>query len=194
MAWVDADYEFVFVDIGAYGSSSDSTIFKNSKIGKGLEQDTLNIPKGRKLPGDESGRIMPFYVVGDEAFALSKNVLRPYAKNLNIVKKIFNYRLTRARRLVECTFGILTNKWRVFHEALDVNREFCDSVIKACCILHNYVRVHDGIQFADTLYNCELPCYTTNNIVMLSGYNIRSYLSSYFVSSQGAVAWQYDKI
>ena len=33
MAWVDSDYKFVFVDIGSYGSSSDSNIFKNSNMG-----------------------------------------------------------------------------------------------------------------------------------------------------------------
>jgi hypothetical protein len=45
-----------------------------------LENNKLNIPEGRPLPGDENGGMMPFYVVADEAFGLSKHVLRPYAK------------------------------------------------------------------------------------------------------------------
>jgi len=53
---------------------SDSTVFKESKMGQMLENNKLNIPEGRPLPGDENGRMMPFYVVADEAFGLSKHV------------------------------------------------------------------------------------------------------------------------
>jgi hypothetical protein len=58
---------------------------------------------------------MPFVVVGDEAFGLSEYVLRPFPRrNLSIQKKVFNYMHTRARRMVECAFGILASKWRIF--------------------------------------------------------------------------------
>lgn len=53
--------------------------------------------------------------------------------------EIFNYRLSRASRCIECAFGILTNKWRVLHQPLIVTINFAD-IIKACCILHNFVR------------------------------------------------------
>nr|CAI5844571.1 unnamed protein product [Callosobruchus analis] len=39
--------------------------------------------------------------------------------------------------MVECTFGILANKWRI---------------IKAACILHNFVRCKGGVNFDDTLH------------------------------------------
>lgn len=80
MAWVDADYKFIFIEVGSLGSMADSTIFKESKMGQMLAQNKLNIPAGRPLPGDENGKIMPFYVVADEASGLSKHILRPYAK------------------------------------------------------------------------------------------------------------------
>jgi hypothetical protein len=114
-AWVDADYKFIFVDIGSYGSSSDATIFRNSNMGKKLENKELNIPTASPLPNDVNGTPMPFVVVGDEAFGLFKHVLRPFPKrNLSIQKKVFNYRHTRARRMVECAFGILASNWRIF--------------------------------------------------------------------------------
>lgn len=79
-------------------------------MGKRLEQNRLNILNDRPLPNVENGQSMSFCVVADEAFGLSRNILRPYAKiSLNTLKKICDYRHTRARRMVECTFGILSN-------------------------------------------------------------------------------------
>jgi hypothetical protein len=47
-----------------------------------------------------------------ETFALSQHVLRPYSsRNLDVARCIYNYRLTRARRMVECAFGIVCNTW-----------------------------------------------------------------------------------
>ena len=78
MAVADADYCFIAVEVGAYGSSSDSNVFKNSNFEKLLESNKLNIPDPRVLPSDAEGLSMPFVLVGDEAFALSEHVLRPY--------------------------------------------------------------------------------------------------------------------
>ena len=82
---------------------------------------------------------MPFVLVDDEAFALSEHVLRPYPnKKLTFLKRIYNYRLSRGQRIVECTFGILANKWRILHRPINVKPDFCDITMKAYCVLHNY--------------------------------------------------------
>lgn len=70
MALVDADYCFISIDVGAYGASSDSNIFKKSNLYMQLEANQLNIPEPRPLPQDDNGDHMPFVIVGDEAFAL----------------------------------------------------------------------------------------------------------------------------
>ena len=75
---VDAGYCFISVEVGAYGSSSDSNVFKKSTFGKLLESNKLDIPDPRFLPSDAEELYMPFVLVGDEAFALSEHVLRPY--------------------------------------------------------------------------------------------------------------------
>lgn len=193
---VDANYCFISVDIGSYGSSSDSYAFKNSNFGQRLEKGQLNLPPKTQLPGDVNGPQLPFVLVGDEAFALSDNVLRPYARrNLTQAKRIFNYRLTRARRMVECAFGILANKWRIFHRPIDVYPEFCDSIIKACCVLHNYVRRRDGVCFDDALYECPIESLTPCNVrAPASAMSKRDYFTKYFTSPEGSVYWQYDKI
>jgi hypothetical protein len=61
-----------------------------------------------------------------------------------------------ARTMVEYSFGILCNKWRIFHRAIDVRQDFCDEIVKTFCILHSFVRQRDGFQFQDTLYECPL--------------------------------------
>jgi len=86
----------------------------------------------------------PFVFVGDEAFSLSENVMRPYAgHNLSEKQRIFNYRLCWARRYVECAFGILSNKQRILHTALSVSKVFSKDIVKACVLLHNLVRSKD---------------------------------------------------
>lgn len=197
MAWVDADYKFVYIDVGANGAASDSNVFQNSGMGKRLQQNQLSIPDDCNLPYDENGKKMPFCLVADEAFGLSRHILRPYARKslTTTLKKIYNYRHTRARRMVECTFGILCNKWRILHRPLDVSLDFADIIVKTCCILHNFVRCRDGIQFTDTVYDCPLEGIATNpsDRTILAA-NIRNYFANYFTSPQGALSWQYDKI
>lgn len=61
-------------------------------------------------------------IIGDEGFVLNDNLLRPYRGTYSDNKKrVFIYQLTRARRFVKCVFGILSNKWRIFHQPLNVN-------------------------------------------------------------------------
>jgi hypothetical protein len=98
MALVNADYCFISIDIGAYGASSDCNSFKNSNFCKILEGNNLYILGPRPLPNEDNSTAIPFVIVGDEAFALSQHVLRPYpSRNLDVARRIYNYRLTRAR-------------------------------------------------------------------------------------------------
>nr|CAI5836615.1 unnamed protein product [Callosobruchus analis] len=146
----DSNYNFVYVDIGSFGKDSDATIFQNSSLWKKLENKCLNIPKPTLVPGIEHP--LPFAFVGDEAFGLTPHLLRPYSgKQLASNKRVFNYRLSRARRYIECTFGIMSNKWRILHRPMDVDINFAVDIIKCLCILHNFVRKRDGYRFEDTL-------------------------------------------
>ena len=90
-------------------------------FGKLLENSKLNIPDPWVLPTDAEGLSVQFVLVGEEASALSKRVLRPYPnKMLTYLKRIYVYRLSRARRMVECSFGILAKKCRIFRGTFDI--------------------------------------------------------------------------
>lgn len=198
LAICDSNYMFTFVDIGSYGRHCDSTIFKESIFYTKLQQKTLNIPPSRKII--QKGNSMPYVFVGDEAFSLSENLLRPYGgNNLSLSKRIFNYRLVRARRYIECSFGVLANKWRIFHRPLNVSTVFAIDIVKACCILHNYVRCRDGYRFEDTLLLPESLEDPEENLVQIRPggrflNSIRDQFLQYFISDEGKVDWQLSKI
>lgn len=196
MAVVDADYCFLAIDVGAYGGNSDANVFKKTNFYKKLCNNQLNVPNPRALPSDNSGEPMPFVLVADEAFALSQNVLRPYPRrNLSVKQRVYNYRLTRTRRMVECSFGVLANKWRIFHNPIAVNADFAETIIKACCVLHNFVRKNDGTKFEDEFYACPLDDLdSVGTRATKCGNDVRDYFANYFTSPAGSLPWQYDKI
>ena len=111
MGLVDADYKFLWANVGTPGSNSDAAIFKLSTLRESLENDTLALPPPDPLFGDD--RDTPYFIVGDDAFPLRQWLMKPYSiRNLDHDQRIFNYRLSRARRVVENAFGILACRFR----------------------------------------------------------------------------------
>lgn len=137
LAVCDADYTFTMVDVGAYGSQSDGGILKNSLFGQRMEQDDLNFPKADYLPGTNIK--MEYFVVGDEAFPLKPYIMRPYPeKNLPDIKRIFNFRLSRARHIIENSIGIMVARWRILMGNTNAKVENVDKFVMAIVCLHNY--------------------------------------------------------
>ncbi|XP_073509699.1 uncharacterized protein [Phyllobates terribilis] len=192
MAVADAHFKFVAIDVGAYGSTGDSRVFRSSQIGLQILQDGVTLPAPRPLPG--STHPVPFVMVSDEAFPLQTNLLRPYPRRaLNARRRIFNYRLSRARRYVECTFGIMCSQWRIFHTAIQLDTETVDTVIKACCVLHNYAREYSTEQDEESQLSELIPVVNSGQgRPSNSGARVRETFADYFMSPEGAVHWQYS--
>ncbi|XP_011884125.1 PREDICTED: putative nuclease HARBI1 [Vollenhovia emeryi] len=140
MATCDAKYRFTLFDVGSYGSDSDGGILSRSAFGKALYGGILNLPRETaRLPG--SDKETPCYFVGDEAFQMSINMMRPYpGKTLNDQKRMFNYRLSRARRTIENTFGILAARWRILRRPICAGPEAADKFVLAAICLHNFLK------------------------------------------------------
>lgn len=79
LSLVDANYKFLVVDVGAFGKNSDASILRNSSLGKGLQDGTLNIPPHKIPPGGTE--LLPYVIVGDEAFPLCTYLMRPYSRH-----------------------------------------------------------------------------------------------------------------
>ena len=64
LALVDADYRFIYVDIGCNGRISDGGVFRNSTLSSALRENELNIPRPRIIGDGE--KILPYVAVADE--------------------------------------------------------------------------------------------------------------------------------
>lgn len=146
MACVDADGLFTTIDVGEIRRNSDGAVFRTSNLGRALNLDILQLPPPRPLSSSNNENNFPFYFVADEAFPLTKYLMRPYSKrSLNNKKRVFNYRLSRGRKSVECAFGMVVSKFRLFEGSICCNEETVNFIIKAAYVLHNFIRIKQGI-------------------------------------------------
>lgn len=188
LAMSDANYCFTYINVGSCGKNSDSSIFKESTLFRNLENGNMHIPAARPLPGTDIA--VQHVIIGDGAFGISKHVLKPYSRiNMTYKKKIYNYRLSRARRYIESTFGIMSNKFRIFHKPMNVGFNLAKDIVKACCILHNFIRIRDGYNEEDTLSIMGLEDMVINEPAR-GGNDLRDLYANYFISDAGRLPWQ----
>ncbi|XP_057671278.1 putative nuclease HARBI1 isoform X2 [Diorhabda carinulata] len=197
-ALADANYNFLYIDVGCNGRISDGGIFKNCTLNQALQEATLNLPPDKCLPN----RIkpVPYVMLGDEAFALSKNLLKPFPRNrpLNAKQKVFNYRLCRARRVVENAFGILTSRFRIFRKPICLKVETIDKIVLTACVLHNFLKK----QCQEVTLNYELEDIPTSmrgiahqgsNNASEVAHSIRNEFAEYFYN-EGQIDFQWKHI
>nr|CAI5854846.1 unnamed protein product [Callosobruchus analis] len=139
MAVCDANYCFTFADAGIQGRILGGGAFRETTFFKKLEKNKLNVPIPEPLPGRQV--MQPYVILGDDAFALSEHLMKPFpGLQLDKDSRIYNYRLSRARRVIENTFGLMCSVFRVFRKAVLLNVENAKIVTLACCYLHNFLR------------------------------------------------------
>ena len=138
LALASAADRFVMVDVGAYGSSNDSGILNHTTFFKWLRNKNLDVPPSKQLLNDTEATHVLNILFGDEAFPLRCDLMRPFARNtLTNERHIFNYRLSRARRVVENAFGTPANHWRIYHHHIYLTPDNVTTVVKATVVLHN---------------------------------------------------------
>ncbi|MCG8622026.1 MAG: transposase family protein [Proteobacteria bacterium] len=209
MALVDANYRFTFVDIGQYGSNADGPVFQKSEFGKMYLRNQLNIPGPKYLPRARYLGTMPHVLV---AFPLCPTIMRPFPKGRNATRmprprQVFNYRLSRARRIVENAFGILAQRFRIYNRRMQYSVNTVVKIVKATCVLHNFLR--DKNMNVPNIYarlNPDRLDYLGENgtvldLANLPGYRstneaqcIRRVFTHYFNSVAGRLQWQDARI
>ena len=71
--------------------------------------------------------------------------MKPYAKrDLTVEERIFNYRFSRAKRIVENAFGILANRFRILKLTIQSGPKVVQKIIMASSSLHNFLRTQSS--------------------------------------------------
>ncbi|KAL8559850.1 hypothetical protein ACOMHN_030186 [Nucella lapillus] len=211
LALVDADYKFLWVEVGGQGHMSDAQIFLATTLQEELEDGTINRPAPCPLTDDpEDTTPVPFFIVSDDAFALKDYCMKPYSRHTMAPwELIFNYRLSRARRVVENAFELLAQHFRVLLRTFELKPENVREVIKCCIILHNvllqrFPPPQDAVDREDAQKDL-LPGAWREHLIWedqpqpqaaranTAGKPVRETLADYFGSPAGIVPWQWEK-
>ena len=130
-------------------------------------------------------------------------------KQLTRETKIFNYRLRRARRIIENVFGILVARFGIFKTHINIKLDNIKDVVMASCALHNFLcRTSPDTYTPPECFDTEdvqngtvTAGFRTNPSSMatlkrgnnrnhqLTGKEVRSQFVEYF-NNEGKVAWQ----
>ena len=203
LAFVDANYKFIMVDIGSFGKEGDSGIIEKSNIGNLIRNEDF-FPPPRHVNRDFE---LPHVIVGDEAFKLSTHMMKPYSRIVarqDSKKAVFNYRLSRARRVSENSFALSSQVFRVFYTPIAINPNVTDNLIMTACCLHNMLR--DAYLEKDCVCffgNPQLDNMPTENLIPiragggfgnLEGFSTRDRFTDYFNSLDGSVSWQRNHV
>lgn len=208
---VDSEYKFLWADVGAPGACSDGGIWNNSTLKKRVARGRQGLPEPEPLPGHRTP--VPWFFVGDAAFALAPWLQKPYPqRGTTRSERLFNYRLSRARRVVENGFGILTVQWRCLTVPMGLAPENASKVVSSCVTLHNLIRERRGapqpgeVDQGDQNNGAWRQGRVLRNNRNLAGARqssvtqryrdsvaTRDYLRRFYTSPEGAVRWQ-DRI
>ncbi|KAK3920137.1 Protein ALP1-like [Frankliniella fusca] len=138
-AVADAQYKFIVADAGAKGREGDSGVFDRSTFGELFYNHRLHLPS--LVHNEKLDCLLPYVFLGDGAFPLDEHLMTPFEPNerdeLTGNQALFNYRLSRARRVVENAFGILSARVRILRRTAIVSETLACNIILSTCALHN---------------------------------------------------------
>jgi len=190
-------------------------VFNRFQVQK-LNGATHHLQVPAEEPLQDRVKNIPYMIVDDDAFPLKPYLMKPYPnRNLGITQRVFNYRLSRVRRIVENVFGILTSRFSVFQKTNALEPDKDEKVVLAACVLHNFLRskpssmnIYSPPDYIDrenqeividaewrqNAGNC-LPniLQQGGNRSTLEAREIRDKLCDYF-NTNGEVPWQWDAI
>ncbi|KAJ8952676.1 hypothetical protein NQ318_020991 [Aromia moschata] len=198
MACADADGLFTTIDVGEIGRNSDGAVFRTSNLGHALQLGLLELPQPRPLPlGNDD---FPFYFVADEAFPLKNYIMRPLfeTKEFLITAYQEDGEVSNVHLGCWCLNSVL------FEGPICCKEETINSVIKAACVLHNFIRIKQGIftqpteTIADRQDQVHIPIEPMPQPQIIRNHseaqNIRERLCDYFLTPAGAIPYQWNHI
>ena len=90
---------------------------------------------------------LPCFLVCVDIFPLTKWMMQPFPGILTEVRKNYNYRISRARRVIENTIGIMRARWCIFSTTIKVSVENTERYVRATISPHNYLRQTENLSY-----------------------------------------------
>jgi len=131
----DAQCRFVFAALAAPGGANDISAFRKTELNTYIQ----NLPLGK-------------YVIGDNAYVCTENLLTPFSgseKN-DKQKDAYNFYLSQIRIRIEMSFGRLVNKWRIFNQPLQMKLKNVGRIFLCATRLHNFC-INERLTRLDTI-------------------------------------------
>ncbi|KAL8548438.1 hypothetical protein ACS0TY_007660 [Phlomoides rotata] len=130
----DINMSFIYVLTGLEGSAADSRVLR----------DAINRTNGLKVPKGK-------YSLCDNGYPNCEGFLTPYKgvryhlsewnhRRPHNFQEYFNMKHTRARNVIERTFGLLKMRWGILRSPFWYPIRYCNQIIMACCIIHKFIR------------------------------------------------------
>ena len=186
-------------------------VFNKSELRELVEGGELEFPNPEPLPGLTEN--LPYYFLGYEAFPLRTWMMNRYPRmGLGHDERIFNYRLSHARRVVENAFGILASRFHcLLHATVYKKTESVKSLVLACVMLHKLLRKrYPGVPanadqedqnhalvpgvWQEESQQVDAGGHACRNVDHNLGKQQRNYLRDYFMSEACSVLWQEQMI
>ncbi|XP_033098280.1 protein ALP1-like [Anneissia japonica] len=197
--------------MGAEGHENDASIFGRSALSKRMEAGSLNVPP----PADVCGVKLPHVILGDAIFPLRSWLMKPFSENnQTFEKRVYDYRLSRARRCIENAFGVMAARWRILCTTIKAGLDTVDAIVKACVVLHNYMIQTENAHyipsgFIDSECSGHFKAGEWRSVTKdddglrrlnrqgspnysYSAKDVRDFFCDYFNSAEGSVPWQND--
>ncbi|KAJ8882604.1 hypothetical protein PR048_014415 [Dryococelus australis] len=115
-----------------------------------------------------------------------------------LVIRLSLYYQSEGSKSVECAFGMLTSKFRVFDGPVACNEDCTVAIVKAACVLHNFIRFLEGkfqepSNFVQT--NGAVPTMPDGNRLeeiptQSQAVRMQNRLGNYFLRQEGTIATQ----
>lgn len=189
--------------------------FYRCSLQNALEENSVNMPPAKELPFESTP--VPYVIVADGAFPMRPYLMKPFAfRNMDMPQRVFNYRLSRTRRIIENVFGICAARFRILRKPIENGPEKVVRIVLAICALHNYLmtrstryatsndfdierngEVIEGEWRSEIGRQGQLQSITGNSThgrPTNNALEIREHFKNYFVSAHGEVNWQYTSI
>ncbi|GFO41285.1 nuclease harbi1-like protein [Plakobranchus ocellatus] len=97
----------------------------------------MGLPDTAPLP--DSSASIPYFMIRGTAYPSKPYLITVFSGALTQQQQIYNYRHSRAKRCIECAFGVLAAKWRVLKTVIATDLETTENIVFASVVLHNIV-------------------------------------------------------